>query len=53
MNFASIMRQLNDIKGILSFELAFKKDDKEKHLRNALLALNSCIDHLIALQKGE
>ena len=48
MNFMSIMRQLNDIKGILSYELAFKR--KEEHLENALWALNLCIDHLIAFK---
>lgn len=47
------MKQLANVVNTLSFELAFKKDDKEKHLRNALLALNSCIDHLIAFRKGE
>lgn len=48
MNFSIIMRQLTDIKGVLSFELAFKRN--EEHLENALWALNLCIDHLIALQ---
>lgn len=48
MNFSSIMRQLANVINTLSFELALKKNDKEKHLSNAIVALNSCVDHLMA-----
>lgn len=50
MNFASIMMQLTDIQTTLSFALAFKN---EKHLENALQALNLCIDHLEALLNNQ